>query len=131
MRATQFIGAFTLAVAALSIPAMSIPIISVTSKCNEGNPQERPITCSDATAACLQVPNDVSFDTYTTAKQLASVGSATVWMTRAISSGSIGNATSLCLQIVSQCCRGTNMSKSEIPLPYIDEKGSIQIVQSS
>ena len=141
MRATRFIGAFTLAVAALSIPAMSTPLWivdippqdPVTSTCNEGSPLEHLITCSDATAACLQVPNDVSISLpYGKAQQLTSVGSATVWLTRAIRSSTIGNATGLCLQMIGECCPGgTTMTKAEIPLPYANEQGSIQIVPSS
>ena len=145
MRATQFIaGAFTLAVAALSLPVMSNPVKFTrrdvfipppppTSKCNEGGGL---VLCSDATTVCQQVPVEVEIDKIGgTAQILASNGSATVWLTRAKLSATFGNATALCLQIVGECCNnstGSTMSKGEIPLPFGrgDQTGSIQIVPS-
>ena len=141
MRATQFIAsAFTLAVAALSLPAMSTPVKftgrddsaqSPLVTCNEGLGLDRLFPCSDATAACERVPNMVSIsEEGGTAQQLASSQSATVYLTRAKSSTTNGNATALCLEVVGQCCAGGEMSKGEIALPF-KQKGSIQIVASS
>ena len=140
MRATQFIaGAFMLAVAALSLPVMSTPVkftrrqdqsalLVEAAKCNEGGGL---INCVDARNACAGVSPSVSFPASSgdTAKILKKSGSATVFLTRAKSSATQGDANALCLQIVDKCCTGATMSKSEIPLPA-GEQGSIQIVPS-
>ena len=139
MHVTQFFAtAFTLAVAAVALPAMSTPVkltrrdqsgsLVEPTKCNEGGGL---IVCSDATAACQQVPNIVSFaKPGETANRLVHFQSADIWLTRVKSSATDGNATALCLEVVDKCCAGgTTMSKSEIALPA-GESGSIQVVPS-
>ena len=140
MRVTQFFAtAFTLAVAAIALPAMSTPVkltrrqdqsvqLVEKTKCNQGGGL---ILCSDARAACLQVPNTVSFaKSGETANRLVHFQSADIWLTRIKSSATDGNGTALCLEVVDRCCPGSStMSKSEIALPA-GESGSIQVVPS-
>jgi hypothetical protein len=96
--------------------------IDLSSQCNEGGAS---FTCADATTACNRVHSyDYSFGSGQTAMQIATYGSVTVWLTRAKSSSLRGDMNALCHRIVSGCCSGEYMTKSQAPFQS-GEQGSI------
>jgi hypothetical protein len=103
------------------------PLFQLSSQCNEGGAS---FTCADATTACNRVHScNYSFGSGQTAMQIATYGSATVWLTRAKSSSSRDDMNALCHQIDSDCCSGEYMTKSQVPFQS-GGQGSVQIVNN-
>lgn len=118
-------------VAAFALAALVVPVMSADPECNKGGSL---FYCRDAQTACDSVTkSSVSVSFGQNGVQIASFGSVSIWLIRAVSSSTTDDMNALCNQIISSCCPGgTNdmdqrtVSASKVALAP-GEEGFVQI----